>query len=388
MSRTQTYADQKVVTIVYTSGTTGSLKGVMLTGQNILSSVEATCERLRFTKDDHHFSFLPMAHILERMAVLCLLYSGSCITFHSGNAATVLNEALKAKPTIMVGVPRIWNRVVEFLKLNSSGPKFQLRIGLSAAAPLREEVAVFLQNHVCEHFYQCYGLTETSAGVTCSIEGNPTNVGKPFSSCEIKLVDVPELGYEGRSHCEGEVCIRGSNVFLGYFKDEKATAEVFADGWFLSGDIGRISQDGSLAIIDRKKHILKLSQGVYVHPEVVEEKYLSYPGILQCFVHGESTKSHLVGILIVNAIEFEKNFGLTISDILQSNEAQENALHDINQFVREKGLSGLEVIQKAVFLQEPFSIENGLLTPTLKAKRRNILSRFKADLERLLETID
>ena len=288
LSRVPTDLDS-VATICFTSGTTGMPKGAIITHGNILSFV-AGIEYLaengagpKFSKDEVHLSFLPLAHIFERCVQAVLFYYGAVIGFYQGDTLKLLDDVQQLKPTVFVAVPRLFNRIHEKVMGNvnaAGGLKKKLfmhayetkrtnlkkgtifhkfwdrlvfkqvrnRLGgrvkffITGSAPISNEVVNFLR--ICFSAYVCegYGQTETSAGATTTNPYDLTSghIGQPMPQCMIKLRDVPAMNYSSKDkpHPRGEICIKGTNVFKGYYKDAEKTAETLVDGWNFTGDVG------------------------------------------------------------------------------------------------------------------------------------------------------
>lgn len=252
-----------------------------------------------------------------------------------------------------------------------------------------------------------YGQTEGSAAATISLPDDVSTVGHvggPTGVVEIALYDVPEMGYlhTDTSHrgipCQGrgEICLRGPNVFKGYYKDEEKTRETVDDeGWLHSGDVGLWRLNGALQIIDRKKNIFKLSQGEYVAPEKIENILMRSAFIAQCFVYGDSLQSSLVAIVVpdedvvrgwaeTNAPTLSKGTfdALCKSDLLKS-----VVLSDIKELSTKSMLHSFEVV-KAIHLEStPFSVENDLMTPTFKLKRQKIRDMHEKDIANMYAEI-
>jgi long-chain acyl-CoA synthetase len=241
--------------------------------------------------------------------------------------------------------------------------------------------------------HEGYGQTETTGGTTITYSEDLTvagHVGGPLPVCEIKLVDVVDMGYlhtdavhmNQRCDGRGEICVRGPGVFSGYFKDQVATAEALdADGWLHTGDIGLWTPFGQLAIIDRKKNLLKLSQGEYVAVERVENVLNYCPLIAQVFVYGESTENFLIGIVVADE-EVVRSSGIKEGDDLVK-----KIMQDITETSTLSGLQGFETV-KAIWV-EPVAAtslwtpENGLVTPTFKLKRKELEKKFASQLKSL-----
>lgn len=430
-------APDDLCTICYTSGTTGLPKGVMLPHKAILadgSSVLALAgvgKRVRdrsehdlFSLDSGviHISYLPLAHVYERVVMTTLIAVGACIGFYQGDTAKLLDDISCLRPTLFVAVPRLLNRVYDkvmagvnnasalrkFLfnhayrakmtNLKSSGTfnhwlwdrlvfsQLRSRLGgrvtaiLSGSAPLSPEVMDFLRICFSCEVYEGYGQTETSAGSTLTVRGDWTSgqIGVPVPSNEVKLVDIPEMGYtsQDRPHPRGEICIRGVNCFTGYYKAPELTREALdADGWVHTGDVGEWDAKGRLHIIDRKKNLFKMAQGEYISPEKIENVICRNQYIAQAFVTGNSLKAFLVAVIVP---DFEvlgpwaESQGLS-SDAAKHDElakhpqVKELLLNEIKTLRSE--LKGFEIPRSIYVEHVPFSIENGLLTSTMKLKR-------------------
>jgi long-chain acyl-CoA synthetase len=272
---------------------------------------------------------------------------------------------------------------------------------VSGSAPLSENVMMFFRCMLGIGVVEGYGQTEGCAGATISHPDDIATVGHvggPIGTCEICLFDVPDMGYyktdkaHGRVPCEGrgEICIRGPNVFMGYYKDEAKTKEIVdEEGWLHSGDIGMWSLEGNLHIIDRKKNIFKLAQGEYVAPEKIENILTRSTLISQCFVYGDSKESSLVAIIVPDEDPLRQwavssdNCGLSFEELCKSNALKDAIMEDVRRLGRESGLQGFEMV-KAIFIEaEPFSVEKDLLTPTFKLKRNKVRDAYETVIKDL-----
>lgn len=208
----------------------------------------------------------------------------------------------------------------------------------------------------------------------------------------VKLEDVPDMNYFSVNN-EGEICIKGLNVFRGYLKDPEKTQEVLdKDGWLHTGDIGCWLPNGTLKIIDRKKNIFKLAQGEYIAPEKIENIYTRSGPVSQIFIHGDSLRSSLVGVVVPDPDvlpSFAAKFGVkgSLEELCQSKIVKEAILEDLQKIGKENGLKSFEQVKNIFVHPEPFSIENGLLTPTLKAKRGDIAKHFRTQIDSLYQSI-
>ncbi|KAJ6943638.1 long chain acyl-CoA synthetase 4-like [Populus alba x Populus x berolinensis] len=317
---------EDICTIMYTSGTTGDPKGVLISNDSIvtlIAGVKRLLESVKesLTSEDVYLSYLPLAHIFDRVIEELFIQHGASIGFWRGDVKLLIEDIGELKPTIFCAVPRVLERVYSGLqqKVSTGGflkktlfnvaysHKFssmkkglahhqaspicdkivfnkvrqglggKVRLILSGAAPLSNHVEAFLRVVSCAHVLQGYGLTETCAGTFVSLPNELPmlgTVGPPVPNVDVCLESVPEMGYDALSSTpRGEICIRGKTLFAGYYKREDLTEEVLKDGWFHTGDIGEWQPDGSMKIIDRKKNIFKLSQGEYVAVENLENIY-------------------------------------------------------------------------------------------------------------------
>nr|GEW64704.1 long chain acyl-CoA synthetase 6, peroxisomal-like [Tanacetum cinerariifolium] len=282
----------------------------------------------------------------------------------------------------------------------------RVRFIMSAASPLSPDVLDFLRVCLGCVFLEAYGMTENSCAISNMDLGDALcgHVGSPSPACEIKLVDVPEMDYTSadQPHPRGEICIRGPTVFQGYYKDEVQTRDIIdEDGWLHTGDIGLWLPEGRLKIIDRKKNIFKLSQGEYVAAEKIENVYVNSKFVAQCFVYGDSMKSSLVAVVSLDQDVFKawaaaegirtllfrtssrliapkyhdykcKDF----SQLCNDPRARAAVLADMTQVAKKAQLRGFECVKAVTLVVEPFTMENGLLTPTFKIKRPQAKAYF------------
>lgn len=282
-----------------------------------------------------------------------------------------------------------------------------LRFMISGSAPLSEDVMTFFRCVLGVPVLEGYGQTEGAACATISHSNEISTVGHvggPSGAAEVVLVDVPEMGYlhTDTNHrgmpCEGrgEICIRGPNVFVGYYKEPEKTREAIDDeGWLHSGDIGLWRLDGTLQIIDRKKNIFKLSQGEYVAPEKIENILIASQLIGQCFVYGDSLQSCLVALIVPDE-EPVRNWakssapdldGVSFESLCASEELRGAIMEDIKTLSREAKLTGFETVKGLLLLPEPFTVENGLVTPTFKIKRQQVRDRYEKEIQALYASL-
>ncbi|KAG8806535.1 hypothetical protein FRC17_004940, partial [Serendipita sp. 399] len=360
-----------ILTICYSSGTTSSTpKGVVLTHWNVVSSALSLSQGFVFNTDNTNtnvaiLSYLPLAHIFGRVLELTAFLLGCRIGYYTGDPLRLIEDAQILKPTVFPAVPRILNRIAGKVRevieagglkgtllrwaLDSKTSRIQLdgyphhwlwdrlifgklkavlggrvQYIVSGAAPLVPEVLYTIRAAFGCEVYEGWGLTETCGAGARSLPGDPSSagtVGTPNNCVEVKLVDVPELGYSvdgargenedgvGKTGPRGELCVRGESVFKEYYKDMVMTAECKDDdGWFHTGDIGEVDSRGRIKIIDRmkgdansdrtKQNVMKLSQGEFVALEKVESAYSTCPLIAQVFIYGQNTQNRLVALVV------------------------------------------------------------------------------------------
>lgn len=436
---------EDLYTISYTSGTTGTPKGAMHSHKNgvaVISAyiVNAADYFAELTPADVLFSYLPLAHVFERYFESGVLMHGGKIGFFSGDPKKLLDDAAALRPTIFPMVPRVLNRI--YNKIDSavaaepwykrgifnfclrrkiaslkSGVvvndsfwdkiafrKFQDAVGgrvkftLCAAAPISPEVLNKVRCVFGIPIVEGYGQTESTSGFTTTIYGDYRggNVGSILPNMIVKLVDVPEKEYYAKDN-KGEVCCKGLSVFQGYYRNEDKTKETIdEEGWLHTGDIGEWLPDGSLKIIDRRKNIFKLSQGEYIAPEKIEQVYQMCGIIAQVYVHGHSLKSSIVGIVIPaeeNISAWCREHGINVEgksfqDICRMDEVSRALLHQMNAEGRLHGLKSFELVRKIYVSSELFTVENDLLTPTLKSRRARIEKHYEDKLEEMYSGLD
>ncbi|XP_058083997.1 long chain acyl-CoA synthetase 6, peroxisomal-like isoform X3 [Magnolia sinica] len=327
---------EDVATICYTSGTTGTPKGAVLTHGNLIANVAGSSIATKFYPSDVYISYLPLAHIYERVNQIAMVYYGVAVGFYQGDNLKLMDDMAALRPTIFCSVPRLYNRIYA-----------GITNAVKTSGVLRERL-----------FNAAY------------------NSKKQAIMNEIKLMDVPEMNYtsDDQPYPRGEICVRGPIVFQGYYKDDVQTKEVIDEkGWLHTGDIGLWLPGGRLKIIDRKKNIFKLAQGEYIAPEKIENVYAKCKFITQCFIYGDSLNSSLVAIVSVDQDTLEAwaaSQGIQYEDIKQlcnDPRARIAVLADMDGIGREAQLRGFEFAKAVTLVPEPFTLENGLLTPTFKA---------------------
>jgi long-chain acyl-CoA synthetase len=419
-------APNDVATLIYTSGTTGEPKGVMLSHANILSNVIDAGENFSFSERDVPLSVLPLSHVFERSGMYLYLFNGMAV--HYAESIEKISDNLREiRPTIFVGVPRLFEKVYAKGKTNAANAsplkekifdwaietgkeyalrkekgerisfflgvkhsiadklvfsKFRevfggrLRFCITGGAALSNEIFLIF-NGASVKIMQGYGLTETSPVITSS---NPINVklgtvGKPIRNVQIRFAP------------DGEIEVQSPGVLLGYYNKPEATREVFTDdGWFKTGDIGELDDDGFLKITDRKKELFKTSGGKYIAPSPIEQMIKSSRYVSQVVLIGNDRK--FPSALIVP--NFDQLESYAKSESLNLNSAQEFCEHPkiielLEKQVGEttKDLSKYEKVKKIALLKDELTIESGELTPTLKVKRRVVNDKYKDMIEKI-----
>ena len=412
-----------IATIVYTSGTTGLPKGVMLSHRNMISNAAAGLQCIDIFPEDLFLSFLPLSHMLERTAGYYLpVMAGATVAF-ARSIPELAEDLVHIRPTVMVAVPRIFERIHSGLrqKIDKASPFAQklfaaavdigwshfeyrqkrapwkiplilkplldkiiagkvrarlggqLRIIISGGAPLSPEIArVFIGLGL--PIYQGYGLTETSPVVSVNIieNNNPAGVGLPLPGIEVKIGNHDEL------------LVRGSCIMLGYWNRPEATAETIdSDGWLHTGDRATLV-DGHIRITGRLKEIIVLSNGEKVSPNDVEQAISMDPLFEQSMVIGEG-KPYLVLIAVLARDRWEmlaEELGLSPApQSLQDQKVQQAILARVEKLMH--SMPGYAFIKRAVLTLDPWTVEGGLLTPTMKIRRKNVIDHLKEEIDKL-----
>lgn len=409
---------EQLATIIYTSGTTGTPKGVMLTHANMAANINCSLDDFGFSEGMYCVSFLPLSHVTARSVDMGLLYSGVTLA-HLPQIDQLPQALLEVRPHILLSVPRVYEKIhaqvvlkaATFLKkqiydwalrtgrahraeiLAGTAPgslgwtlanklvysKVRAGIGgrvecfISGGAPLGRELAEWYAD-IGIRIYEGYGLTETSPviAVNSPCAHRIGSVGKSLKNVEVKIAE------------DGEILVRGPSVFHGYWNKPEETRNAFVEGWFKTGDIGRIDEDGFLYVTDRKKDLLKTSGGKFIAPQPIESSFKHHPWITEAIVIGDKRKFPAV-LIVPNfaALEtFAREQGLAFAspqDLVALPEVQTRyaeIVESINQ-----NLAHFEKLKKFRVLSDELSPANGTVTASLKLRRRAIEEHFRREIE-------
>jgi long-chain acyl-CoA synthetase len=416
-------------TVCYTSGTTGEPKGAMLTHRNVLSNVQTAIPLFSINENDVLVSFLPLCHMFERTCgYYCILMAGGAIAY-AESVQTIREDVQLARPTVMIVLPRVLEKVynavqdkvlagpalnrllmistlrtyrcyamrkaenqpislwlgfkhwllgklvVDKLKQLAGG---RLRLMVSSSAPLDRKLAHTIRN-LGFNLLEGYGLTECSPAVCAAIPGQERvgTVGKPFEGVEVRI---------GPNE---EILVRGPNVMKGYLNKPKETAEVIdAEGWFHSGDQGKFDEEGNLIITGRIKELIINSYGKNIPPAPIELAVCNSKYVEQVLVHGDR-RPFLCALVVPSQLSLEafaRERGIPFkrhTDVLDHPEVLKLYEGEIKKALA--GFAQYEQVHRFKLIPDPFTVENGLLTPSLKTKRPQVIARYSNEFEKMYE---
>ncbi len=416
-------APDQPATFIYTSGTTGPPKAVTLTHDNLAFTADLACRLVAFEADDHTLSYLPLSHIAEQMFTIHGPSTVGATVFYSRGMEHLAEDLREVQPTVFFGVPRVWEkfhaalaprlaeatglkrrivdwamavgreaterrnagrrlgpalalreRIAERLLFDKVRPLIGLgraRICVSGAAPISPEILRFFAG-LGIVIHEVYGQSEDTGPTTFNRPGRTRfgSVGVPLEGVEVRIAD------------DGEILVRGRNVFAGYFKDPEATAETLRDGWLHSGDLGRFDEDGFLHITGRKKDIIITAGGKNIAPKNIEAALADIPLVAQAVVIGDRRK-YLTALLTLDP-EAVARLAASVGaegldhDAPELRVALQEAIDAVNaRFAR------VEHIRRFAVLPRPFTQEDGELTPTLKIKRRVVEANWAETIDAL-----
>jgi long-chain acyl-CoA synthetase len=424
----QVKADDLAV-LIYTSGTTGPPKGAMLTHQNLLFMSEAVVAAISMYDEDETLSFLPLCHVFEQIfTVMINIRHGTVVNFIE-NTDTIMDNMKEVSPSIVYGVPRIWEKYASGIMIRMSdatwfkrqifnasmaiGMKYadlkldfkpippylklaylaaylavfrklkerlgfnRVKLAISGAAPISPDVLKFF-HAIGLPMIEGYGQTEGTGVTTCTRRENMRigRVGQPLPGVEVKIAP------------DGEILVKGPNVFKGYFKNPEATTETLKDGWLCSGDVGEIDEDGFLKITDRKKDLIITAGGKNIAPQNIENHLKFSPYINDAVVIGDRRKyiTALIAIDEENTIKYAQDnkiqFG-TYASLTQAPEIRQLIQKEVDKV--NKTLANVEQIKKFTIIPKKLYEEDGEVTPTMKVKRKFVNEAFKNIIEKMYQ---
>lgn len=420
----KTLTPQNMATLLYTSGTTGTPKGVVITHTQIVSEVGEAFPIFGVDENDISLTFLPYAHVMGRIEHWGHAYMGFTMAY-AESIEKVRNNLAEIRPTFLISVPRIFEKIysaiitqvepspmkkklftwavnvgrritelklthqtipLELLATYELAKKLilskvtsafggRLRFAISGGAPLSSDISTFF--HAAGILIlEGYGLTETTAAITVNTPYNYRfgSVGRPIGDVELKIAD------------DGEVLVRSNKVMKEYYKNPAATAEVFTDGWFHTGDIGMILQGGDLKITDRKKDLIKTAGGKYVAPQKLEGLLKLHPLISQVLISGDQ-KKYIVALITLDNAQLEtlaKIHNESYTDWKQLTQTPwvQDLVRDLIAEVNSH-LASFESVKRFLILPTEFTVEGGDLTPSLKLKRKHLTQKYAKEIDTL-----
>ncbi|WWD03296.1 hypothetical protein V865_001347 [Kwoniella europaea PYCC6329] len=427
---------EDVYCCMYTSGSTGTPKGVLLTHRNVVAAIGSVWTLLYeyLTTKDSYLAFLPLAHILEFVVENSFIFAGLPIGY--GRVKTLTDASVREckgdiaefRPSILVGVPAVWELIRKGIlsKVDTAGALKKsifnfavkakqtanqyslplvggltdkvvfdavraqtggkLKIMFNGGGAVSKSTQAFLCTALVT-MIQGYGLTESTA-MACIL--NPSfmqygAVGGPVPAAEIKLVDAPEAGYFSTNTLpQGEILLRGPAIFKGYYKRPDLDKEAFTeDGWFRTGDVGQWNKDGTLAIIDRLKNLVKLSGGEYIAIEYLESIYKSCPLVANGAIIANGEHNNPAMVVVghpTNLPAFAKKNGLgdgeDLEHLCKDERVVEAALKELNNVGKKAGLKGMELLEAIVLVADEWTPESGFLTAAQKLQRKVISDQY------------
>ena len=435
-----------IMTICYTSGTTGNPKGVMLCQRNLICVLETCIYASSLPLDEYgcHVSFLPLAHIFERLVISGFMGAAAKVGFISGSVKTTLMEDISILgPTLLFTVPRVlqtirmkvfdgfnalggWKKKLAYKAYHTKLENYKkygiithaiydqiifkkiramfgnrLKVVLCASAPMPKELAddfkIFLSVPVIEGL----GMTELSGSAFATNLHDLTNftAGGIIGGAKMLIKSVPDLGYsiddviDGVNCPAGEICLKGPLIFKGYYKNDEENEKAFdKNGYFHTGDVGRLFPNlgNGLKIVDRVKEIFKLSQGEYIIPAKLESIYNKSGYIQQIMIYGNSSKNNIIAIICTDKKRCAGALNISVEELSKNEEnddLKKLIIDDLLKLAIEANFNGLEKVKYVIITFEGFTVENSCMTPTMKIVRKKVELRFKERIDKLYESI-
>ncbi|KAI9331217.1 hypothetical protein BDR26DRAFT_1011057 [Obelidium mucronatum] len=435
--------------IMYTSGSTGPPKGVMLTHANVVATVSGArnycLKQLKEDGSEYYLAYLPLAHILEFAVEMTFSYMGiklgygSVKTLTDASVRNCKGDIRELRPTVMGGVPAVYEGIrkavagrirdassisqavfhgafnlkwlfmsmgMDFLAAPLDAIVFnkirdqvggRLKFALTGGAPIPKSTQQFLTVTAVKTI-SGYGMTECTAVLAIQDVSQCTTLGitgAPVTSVEVKLVDVENTSYKSTNvpKPQGEIWVRGPSVMKGYYKQEQLTRETITeDGWLMTGDIAEMNEDGTLAIIDRKKNLVKLSNGEYIALEKLESNYKVSKFVQNICVHADSEQSYPIALIQpiekeIRAVAVQLNLypdsnieHIDLKELTDRKEVREAVLKSLKDVAKSIGLKPAEIVGQVFLSHEEWTPQNGLLTAAMKLQRKFIVDKYKGEI--------
>lgn len=426
---------EDLYTIIYTSGSEGTPKGVELTHRNVTYAMNQFSLYPSWERSINYmtyYSYLPLAHGFEREVSAVFIRNGATIGYSSG-LPNLIDDLGLLKPHFMVGVPRVWKRIYEKVtETVNSQPFFKrwvfnlalsqkiaavksstttminwdslvlhnvseklggrLRFVISGAAAADPELSAWFSAVFNVDFFQGYGMSEAWAAVCVQHRGcgaDKAAIGPPMLGATLRIVDVPDMDYKTSTYPpRGEIWVKGDMVMRGYHKNPEATAEAMHDGFFATGDIGQLNDDGTLTVIDRKKNLFKLAQGEYIAIEYLETVYSRVNEISQMWIWGDPLDNFLIAVVVPNFETFRATLGVmaegkTDEEVCRTTEARAVMLGKMNEAANASKLLSYQQVKAVLLEPHPWTIEDNLLTPTFKTRRTQLRKKYAEAVKEL-----
>ena len=433
------------MTICYTSGTTGNPKGVMISQRNMISSLETIIRDTGVPLDENssHLSFLPLAHIFERIIITGFMISAAKIGFISTNVKNMMEDMNILGPNIICLVPRVmqtirakvfenfnsldlWKKELAYKAYYTKLENFRkygiinhviydqiifkriramfggkVKCLLSASAPMQKELADDFKIFLGVPIVEALGMTELSGATFCTNTQDLNNIttGGVTGGARAILRSVPDLGYtvddivDGINCPAGEICVKGPTVFQGYYKNDEENKRSFdQDGYFHTGDVGRLYPNlgNGLRVVDRVKEIFKLSQGEYIVPAKLESIYYQSPFVQQMMIYGNSNMNNIIAIIKPDISKCAEALGISEEELIKDEEnpkLKELIKRDLEKYALEAKFNGLEKIKYMIITFEGFTVNNQCMTPTMKFVRKKVEIKFKERIDKMYKEI-
>ncbi|KAI8631330.1 acetyl-CoA synthetase-like protein [Xylariaceae sp. FL1651] len=426
--------------IMYTSGSSGTPKGVPIMHENLVAGITGLYEVLAETISSNEvvLAYLPLAHILEMAVENLVIFIGGTLGYGSPrtladtSTRNCAGDMRELAPTVMVGVPQIWETIRKGIesRVNSGGTLTRnlfwgaynlksmlvsnglpgsfildalvfnkvrhltggrVRFLFNGGSGISEGTLHFV-SMVLAPMVTGYGLTETCANgsLGCPLQWTPNAIGPAPPALELKLVGLPDIGYSTSSNPpQGEILLRGASVAKEYFKNPEETEKAYTpDGWFRTGDIGEIDSVGHIKVIDRVKNLVKLQGGEYIALEKLEAIYRGSAYVNNLMIYGDGSQPRPIAIITPNEkplADLAKNLNVDTHNMHHDKKVLEAVYKDLITVAKKAGLSGIEMISGIVIVEEEWTPASGLVTATQKVNRRGLRDQYKTQIEKCMK---